>query len=157
MISLPPSQNLLAIVFFFSYLQHNNSSCPLMKRASEIDWQGIYSVSYTRYPLVPVFLTIFLPLSTPVWFLQKLATCVSHDLLSLRLLVIFLVYYSWFWGDAHVKGGVEHAVFEGAKSAVVLFDGECNFCNSGVWMMISNSEARNLRFCAQNVRGILNH
>ncbi|CAN0342909.1 unnamed protein product [Ectocarpus sp. 6 AP-2014] len=57
---------------------------------------------------------------------------------------------NWFWGDAHVKGGVEHAVFEGAKSAVVLFDGECNFCNSGVWMMISNSEARNLRFCAQN-------
>lgn len=47
---------------------------------------------------------------------------------------------------------MEHAVFEGAKSAVVLFDGECNFCNSGVWMMISNSEARNLRFCAQNVR-----
>lgn len=47
---------------------------------------------------------------------------------------------------------MEHAVFEGAKSAIVLFDGECNFCNSGVWMMISNSEARNLRFCAQNVR-----
>lgn len=46
---------------------------------------------------------------------------------------------------------MEHAVFEGAKSAVVLFDGECNFCNSGVWMMISNSRARNLRFCAQNV------
>eukprot|EP00752_Nemacystus_decipiens_P010523 g9371.t1 len=57
---------------------------------------------------------------------------------------------NWFWGDAHVKGGVEHAVFEGAKSAVVLFDGECNFCNSGVWMMISNSKKRNLRFCAQN-------
>lgn len=54
-----------------------------------------------------------------------------------------------------MKGGVEHAVFEGAKSAVVLFDGECNFCNSGVWMMISNSKKRNLRFCAQNVRVVI--
>lgn len=58
---------------------------------------------------------------------------------------------SWFWGDAHVRGGVEHAVFQSADSAVVLFDGECNFCNSGVWMMISNSDAGNMRFCAQNV------
>lgn len=57
---------------------------------------------------------------------------------------------SWFWGDAHVRGGVEHAVFQCADSAVVLFDGECNFCNSGVWMMISNSDAGNMRFCAQN-------
>lgn len=58
---------------------------------------------------------------------------------------------SWFWGDAHVRGGVEHAVFKTADSAVVLFDGECNFCNSSVWMMISNSDARKMRFCAQNV------
>lgn len=75
-----------------------------------------------------------------------------------RYLFVILVekQKSWFWGDAHVKGGVEHAVFEGAKSAVVLFDGECNFCNSGVWMMISNSKAGKLRFCAQNVRaGVL--
>lgn len=60
--------------------------------------------------------------------------------------------FSWFWGDAHVKGGVEHAVFERSDSAVVLFDGECNFCNSGVWMMLANSDKGNMRFCAQNVR-----
>ncbi|CAN0126719.1 unnamed protein product, partial [Discosporangium mesarthrocarpum] len=58
----------------------------------------------------------------------------------------------WFWGNAHAKGGVEHAVFQIADSAVVLFDGECNFCNAGVWMMISNSDARNMRFCSQGVR-----
>lgn len=43
-------------------------------------------------------------------------------------------------------------MFQCADSAVVLFDGECNFCNSSVWMMISNSDAGNMRFCAQNVR-----
>lgn len=52
---------------------------------------------------------------------------------------------------------VEHAVFQRTDSAVVLFDGECNFCNSGVWMMIANSDPRSMRFCAQNVRTLNIH
>lgn len=90
------------------------------------------------------------------WTTDTPSACLSaHTLLLLcytACVASLLDEKSWFWGDAHVKGGVEHAVFERAESAVVLFDGECNFCNSGVWMMISNSEAGNLRFCAQNVR-----
>lgn len=39
--------------------------------------------------------------------------------------------------------------FEAHSAPIVLFDGVCNFCNSGMWFVMGHSDPNRLRFAAQ--------